>query len=510
MIALSLLFPDKDPKPIKIHLPPHANILAQDLGLDVLLKAMALGDDFLYQVAQHTLMSLQTDISTIIFRQDVLQDCINNPGIIKELYQISMKFLEQKRKGWLWISHTHASPSFILSDGRRLLDVSLALLWELREISQKNINNFTSQGLKRFFSTILRELSHEYLNEFKYHIKKLSFPQGVLVSAQLGKGNEGINYTLLKPREESRGWFKHILFSKTPTYTYKLHPRDEAGARILSELRNQGLTRAANIVAQAAEYLDNFFNTLRWELGFYIGCLNLYEQLKKIDACISFPRPLPKDEFTFSCKGLYDISLALIKNKRVIGNNISPHNSSLIIITGPNQGGKTTFLRSVGLAHLMMQSGMFVPAVSFCSNLVTGVFTHFKQQEDRDMEMGKFKEELQRMSTIVDQISQNGLILFNESFASTNEREGSEVSIQIIRALLQKKIKVFYVTHMYELAHYFYKTRDYNPLFLRAQRLPNGERTYRLIQGEPLRTSYGIDIFRKIFKRKLLNDLVCN
>ncbi len=60
-------------------------------------------------------------------------------------------------------------------------------------------------------------------------------------------------------------------------------------------------------------------------------------------------------------------------------------------------------------------------------------------------------------------------------------------------------MKVFYVTHMYELAQRFYENDRADALFLRAERLPDGTRTFRLREGEPLETSYGVDVYRKIF-----------
>ena len=117
---------------------------------------------------------------------------------------------------------------------------------------------------------------------------------------------------------------------------------------------------------------------------------------------------------------------------RVIGNDVTGDQKALVMITGANRGGKSTFLRSIGLAQLMMQCGMFVPAESFRANVCHGVFTHFKREEDSSMGSGKLDEELRRMSGIVDQISPYSMALFNESFASTNEREGSEIARQIV------------------------------------------------------------------------------
>lgn len=91
------------------------------------------------------------------------------------------------------------------------------------------------------------------------------------------------------------------------------------------------------------------------------------------------------------------------------------------------------------------------------------------------------------------------MVLFNESFAATNEKEGSEIARQIICALLEKRIKVFYVTHLYKFAHDFYNKKMESAVFLRAERKTDGGRTFRIIEGEPLQTSYGEDLYNRIF-----------
>jgi len=74
-------------------------------------------------------------------------------------------------------------------------------------------------------------------------------------------------------------------------------------------------------------------------------------------------------------------------------------------------------------------------------------------------------------------------VLFNESFAATNEREGSEIARQIISALLERRVKVLFVTHLYALAHGFYDRHLPNALFLRAERQADGTRTFKLSEG---------------------------
>jgi len=110
------------------------------------------------------------------------------------------------------------------------------------------------------------------------------------------------------------------------------------------------------------------------------------------------------------------------------------------------------------------------------------------------------------MSAIADRITSNSIVLFNESFAATNEREGSEIAGQITRALVEKGIRVFYVTHLYAFARGLYEGRAGSALFLRAERRDDGGRTFRIVEGEPLQTSYGEDLYDGIFGKRPAGD----
>jgi DNA mismatch repair ATPase MutS len=337
-------------------------------------------------------------------------------------------------------------------------------------------------------------------------LSRLQFRHGSLISAQLGKGNKGKSYVLRKPLDDNRNWLTRLLSEKAPAYNFQLHPRDEAGARALSELNDRGVNLVANALAQSTDHIQSFFQMLRTELAFYIGCLNLHERVSRMGKSMCFPLPKPAGTRDLSFRGLYDVALALSTEREIVGNDIDASQSDVIVITGANTGGKSTFLRSVGLAHLMMQSGMFVPAEVFSSELCDGLYTHYKREEDATMESGKWDEELSRMSEIIDRIKPNSLLLFNESFASTNEREGSEIASQIVGALLDRRVKVVFVTHLFHFAHSLFSGKSDHATFLRAERRADGSRPFKLIRGEPLQTSYGEDLYRTVFLGGGRND----
>jgi DNA mismatch repair ATPase MutS len=85
-----------------------------------------------------------------------------------------------------------------------------------------------------------------------------------------------------------------------------------------------------------------------------------------------------------------------------------------------------------------------------------------------------------------------------ESFAGTNEREGAEIGYQIVGALLEAEIKVFFVTHRFAFAERFYRQHARSTLFLRAERQPDGRRNYKLAVNDPLPTSYGEDLYYRL------------
>ena len=102
------------------------------------------------------------------------------------------------------------------------------------------------------------------------------------------------------------------------------------------------------------------------------------------------------------------------------------------------------------------------------------------------------------MNEFIDYLEEDALILFNEAFATTNEREGSEICRQITQALIENAVEVFSVTHLYTYATAFLNNN--NVQFLRAQRLKNGERSFKVVTGKPLKTAFGEELYQKIFK----------
>jgi hypothetical protein len=504
-----LLYRDLDVD-LKRPLPWNAEALVKDLGLDILSHSMAQTDTFVLDVVRRVVLSgTDNDIDTIRYRQDVLQDCLKHPAVMRDLYAVAVEAAEHEKKQFFGTTLMRY-PDWVLRRSIELSEMFLGTIKKLRKIADSHADKFVSEGWTAFFKTVHEELTDDFFSRAKDHVEQLKFRNGMLLGAGLGEGNMGTRHTLHIPPRVLRGpwewlrslvpeWLTQFFARRPPVLGFSLHPRDESGARALRELQNRGIGDVANTLAQSTDHVRDYFGMLRSELAFYVGCVNLHEKLTRKGEHTCFPLPAATDERRLSFRGLYDVCLALSVDRRVVGNSAYADEQDLVIVTGANQGGKSTFLRSIGLAQLMLQCGMFVGADSFCSSVYDGIFTHYKREEDPGMNSGKLDEELRRMNDIVDHVTSHSLVLFNESFAATNEREGSEIARQILLSLSDHGVKVVCVTHLHELAKSFYQRNTGNVLFLRADRQVDGTRSFKMVKGEPLETSFGEDLYEDIF-----------
>jgi len=494
-----LVHPDRDLE-LRDELTPHEQALVQDLQVDTLLQAMAGDDKLVLRVARNVLLSsTRGDVETIRYRQEILKDCLEHPGVVKAIYDLAAEAIDVKRKLWHYgIMSRYADT--ILHGSIDVLEALSGMLRTLHNIAEENAARFHSRGFATLFATLGAELGEDYLAEVHAHLHRLRFRRGVPVSASLGESNEGKDFVLHLRKERRWEWLERLLGKGPPGLVVRIPDRDDAGARAYADLRERGLDLVANAISQSADHVVSFFEMLRTELAFYMGCLSLHARLAELGMAVAFPEPAAAGERRFRASGLRDLSLALLMGTRLVPNDLAADGKGICIITGANQGGKTAFLRGVGLAQLTMQAGMFVAADSCSAEVCNGLFTHFRREEDASMKSGKLDEELRRMSLIVDSLSRDAMVLFNESFAATNEREGSEIAREVVTALLEKRVKVVFVTHLYDFPHRLALERAEEALFLRAERREDGARTFKLVEGEPLETNFGQDVYQEVFE----------
>ena len=473
---------------------PECDALSEDLGLDVMFAAMADGDKFLLGVAKAAVLSPSAPSDVILYRQQVLADCLAHPDFVRELYTLAQEALESHKK--VTFRSSNPPPESLRYYSVQSFELFLGYLARVRQLAEEHSPGLASPALVRLCSTLLRDLDDVYLKALEGCVNELKLPRGLLMSAHLGRANRGTGYVLHRaPPARLR---QRLSLRADAGYSFDVPDRDSKAVRALADLRARGTNIAANALAQAVDHIRGFFGSLRTELAFYIGCLNLRRALAAKGEPVCTPVALVGDGPGLVAQGLYDPGLSLRIAPRAIGNDVNADGKALVVVTGANRGGKSTFLRSVGLAYLMMQCGMFVAATSFAAHPCRRVFTHFKRDEGPSMERGNLDEELARMSATVSDISPGCLLLCNEPFASTNEREGSDIGRQVFVPLARAGVNVFLVTHLFDLAESLYGSGNDSALFLRAPR-QSGTEPFRLLPGAPEPTAYGEDVYTRVW-----------
>ncbi len=486
--------------------PWNAPELIRDLQLDNVFTAMASGDGLVREVVETVVLNAtQNDVETIRYRQSVLSDSLAQPDLVRELYDLATDAEHRAREHYIGALLTRY-PDWSLRNSIAVLTALLEPIKRLHAIAETRSTAFQSAGWQHLFSEIRKNLDSERLENIKRHLEGLRFRDGVLLSARLGPGNHGQDFRLHPVPRKPGGWLRRFLrscfprsFTRTSAFDFALDPRDESGARSLREVRNRGLAIAAGSLEKASDHVRDFFSMLRCELAFYVGCLNLHEQLHDRGVALCIPMPHAGTPHQLRTRDLRDVVLVLDGVQRVVGNDLDTEAKDLLVVTGANRGGKSTFLRSLGLAQLMMQAGLFVAAQSFGASICDGIFTHYAREEDLSLRSGKLDEELARLSAIVDHLTADPLILCNESLAATNEREGSEIARQVATALLERKKRLVFVTHLYEFARTMYELAPEGVLFLRAERSDDGARPFRMVEGVPIETGFAADLYAGIF-----------
>ncbi len=204
-----------------------------------------------------------------------------------------------------------------------------------------------------------------------------------------------------------------------------------------------------------ASYLDDTIRVFDREVQFYAAYLTFIAPMRKAGLEFCYP-DISAESKQISAHACVDLALAakLVRRDATVVRNdfylTGPER--VFVVTGPNQGGKTTFARTFGQLHYLASLGYPVPAREATLFLPDRVFTHFEKEEDLATLRGEFEDELVRIRDVLDQATGDSVVVMNESFASTALRDALFVGERVLDRLTRLSLLGVYVTFVDELA----------------------------------------------------------
>lgn len=234
------------------------------------------------------------------------------------------------------------------------------------------------------------------------------------------------------------------------------------------------------------------------ELVFYLASLRFVRRYQEAGFFFSMPSLAPAQ--ATSVMEAYDMTLGINlyrnhKGCRAVPNDYSfGGNRRVFILTGANQGGKTTFVRSIGLIQCMAQVGMPVPCRRASLSMAGQIHTHFSREDERGAVVGRFEQELQRIHEILKNLQDGDMVLLNETFTSTQRSTAVILLRRLLMEIERRRCCGGLVTHFYEVCDGLEGDGFYSLVTEVEGEGECKERTYKIREGESFRYSYAKDI----------------
>lgn len=534
-MQVRLLYPDREWKYTGAYYDQESVI--KDLGLSILFQVSSRSqepkkgtvqradeaDRHLGGMLKQAMMVPLKTKEEIVYRQEILRDCMENMEFMESLYEISkdMTFRwEALGKQQLDKPGSREKKANLLSR-IEILHLFVNTLTGIKALCRR-YDTLRSPGLTAFCRRLEEEFGEEQEERIRGILSDIIFYcDGQQEYSLKGSDSrkESISRMVLDCSVEEGMKLGRIRLEEVSTITRKLRKRrGEMTFREkvmtafaqeptlilknvdlledLKQLNEQITVYIMDSFRPLMEDLKSFFEELYDQTAFYQACCNLFTRCRHSHIHLCFPEAGGREQLHF--QGLMEFCMAVYRGQKPVGNDCDGDGKKLLVVTGANQGGKSTFLRSIGIAQVMMQCGMPVCAEAYTSGIFPHLFTHFTRREDSAMNSGRLDEELGRIDGIIRHLGEGSMVLLNESFATTTEEEGSEIADDVIRAMVEAGVKVLTVTHLLAFARKMYERHLPETAFLTAQRKEDGTRTYKMIAGAPELTSFGLDLYEEL------------
>ena len=499
-----------------------------DLSLELICEKLA-DDTFEHNIIKNIMIKIERNPAVIKYRTDIFDDIIHFPKLrerIKELLE-QLAFLKEMERS---LKDTAAAPIWQLVNRLNELEIYINCISGINDaLSQNNIKSDGLKLLKDYVSSVYEESGFEYLKE---DIKGLVNEVREIKSVSVGVNLDN----LMRPVEVGIVSINTEPFTKTPLLSRFLdfatkENQLEQGAsfhgmtkfhtvgkiagedpftsnltKVMTEMLGLTVKRLKSKLSKYTNVSGYSLTKLIPEFLFYIRWADYIGKMQELHIQFCKPVILPREQREMHAKGLYNFKLAMqkVEGKKIdiIANDIDfDAEHRIYIMTGPNRGGKTTMTQAVGLVFLLAQFGIYVPCESVELSPVDNIYTHFPADENKTVDLGRLGEESQRMSEIFSQATNESLLLFNESLATTSFEEGLYIAKDVVKALRFLGPRTIFNTHMHELAMNLdevnTKIEGDSKVASLITGIHEGKRSYKIFLAPPEGVSYAQDIAKK-------------